>query len=734
LFCKYNDYFFQDGSGVNRVALLDPNTTQIDPHSSSPGLVEMREVLTVIGPTPDPEAGVPDAVKEWCINAPAVNPATKSVFFNSEDGHAYRWNLATNSLDQAIILNQGIGQPYVPTVIGPDGTVYTLNGGSLFALGNTPGLNVSLTSSSPDLRFTVVGDSVTFTATVTGSPVPNGTVTFQDFTYNGFNPELTTLASDVPLDANGRATFTTSSLAAGGNYLGNHFVRALYSNDTNHAFSVVSIVQKIHANATSTVLAVSSGEIVNGQAVTLTATVSGVPSGSGTPLGMVTFYDGLQAIGQVPLNANGVAAMTKSDFTPGTHPIEAVYVSDTRFARSFGFNGVHNNSPTVELARPYYDVSEGARTLEVEVVREGDTSGLATVDYATSDTAGANPCYSTSTGIASSRCDYISTLGTLRFAAGETSKIIAIPIIDDVYAEDDETFRITLSNITGAMPFTTFVTLTIVDNETVNGSINPIDEAGFFVRQHYLDFLNREPDPDGLAFWKDQITQCGSDAACIELKRINVSAAFFLSIEFQETGYLVYRVYKSAFGNLTSPVGAPVPVRFTEFLGDTQQMAQGVQVGIGNWQAQLETNKQAFTLAFVQRGDFLAAFPNSLTADQFVTQLDNNAGGVLSAAEKANLVAMLGTTPADVTKRASVLRSVAEDQDLNNAEKNKAFVLMQYFGYLRRNPNDPPEPGLNFNGYNFWLGKLNQFNGNFVNADMVKAFIVSTEYRQRFAP
>jgi hypothetical protein len=251
------------------------------------------------------------------------------------------------------------------------------------------------------------------------------------------------------------------------------------------------------------------------------------------------------------------------------------------------------------------------------------------------------------------------------------------------------------------------------------------------VRQHYVDFLNRDPDADGLAFWTNQITQCGADVACTELKRINVSAAFFLSIEFQETGYLVYRTYKTGFGNLA---GAPVPVKFTDFLRDTQQIGQGVQVGIGDWQAQLETNKQAFVLAFVQRTDFLAAFPNSLTAEQFVTQLNNNAGGFLSAGEKASLVTILGATPADVMTRASVLRSVAEDQDLKNAEQNKAFVLMQYFGYLRRNPDDPPEPGLNFDGYNFWLGKLNQFNGNFVDAEMVKAFIISTEYRQRFAP
>jgi hypothetical protein len=157
-----------------------------------------------------------------------------------------------------------------------------------------------------------------------------------------------------------------------------------------------------------------------------------------------------------------------------------------------------------------------------------------------------------------------------------------------------------------------------------------------------------------------------------------------------------------------------------------------VQVGIGNWQAQLEANKQAYALEFVQRPEFLTAFPNSLTANQFVTQLDGNAGGVLSASEKADLVATLGATPADITKRASVLRAIAEDADLRSAEFNKAFVLMQYFGYLRRNPDDAPDA--NFDGYNFWLGKLNEFNGNFINAEMVKAFIQSFEYHQRFGP
>lgn len=59
---------------------------------------------------------------------------------------------------------------------------------------------------------------------------------------------------------------------------------------------------------------------------------------------------------------------------------------------------------------------------------------------------------------------------------------------------------------------------------------------------------------------------------------------------------------------------------------------------------------------------------------------------------------------------------------------------MQYFGYLRRNPNDAPEPTLDFTGFNFWLNKLNQFSGDYIGAEMGKAFITAGEYRQRFAP
>ena len=207
----------------------------------------------------------------------------------------------------------------------------------------------------------------------------------------------------------------------------------------------------------------------------------------------------------------------------------------------------------------------------VTVTRSGDTSTAATVDYATCD------------GTATQKGDYILAVGRLVICAGETSKTFPVLIVNDVFQESSETFSVTLSNPVGTIIGARSVaSVAIADNDASTGS-NPLDNADavFFVRQHYLDFLNREPDAAGLAFWTDQITSCGSDQACIEIRRINVSAAFFLSIEFQETGYLVYKMYKAAYGNLP---GAPVPITYGEFLPDSQKIALGVEVGIGDWQ------------------------------------------------------------------------------------------------------------------------------------------------------
>jgi hypothetical protein len=250
-----------------------------------------------------------------------------------------------------------------------------------------------------------------------------------------------------------------------------------------------------------------------------------------------------------------------------------------------------------------------------------------------------------------------------------------------------------------------------------SGGGNGVDDAAFFVRQHYFDFLSREPDAPGFKFWTNEIEQCGTDLQCREVKRVNVSAAFFLSIEFQETGYLVYRLDKSSFGTMP---------KYTPFMIDASEVGRGVIVGSTGWQDRLESNKQAFVEAWVNRADFKSRY-DGMTNAQFVDALIANTGVAFTQADRDSLANGLAT---GAETRATVVRKMAENDAFSRKESNPAFVLMQYFGYLRRDPDSGPDADLS--GFDFWLGKLNQFNGNFVAAEMVKAFISSVEYRKRF--
>jgi len=373
------------------------------------------------------------------------------------------------------------------------------------------------------------------------------------------------------------------------------------------------------------------------------------------------------------------------------------------------------------------ETANATTKVDLFVTRTGDTAAPATVNYASSD------------GSASERSDYLAAFGTLQFAAGETSKTITVFIVDDVYGEGAETFSVTLSNPVGfTLASPSVLTVTINSDESVNG-LNPVKDANFntdfFVRQQYIDFFNREADAGGLNFWKNQIDECTTQS-CREIRRINVSAAFFVSIEFQETGYLVYKAYQAAFNS-----GEFLKLR--DFLPDTQEIGRGVVIGQPGADAQLEANKVAFFNDFVQRPEFLAAsaYPTTMTAAQFVDKVNANTfdprnpgAGALTQGECDSLVTLLTPNPSSPALRAQVLRSISQNPLFTNRQFNKAFVLMQYFGYLKRNPNDPPEFGLDFGGYNFWLGKLNQFNGNYIAAEMVKAFITSGEYEARFGP
>jgi len=389
------------------------------------------------------------------------------------------------------------------------------------------------------------------------------------------------------------------------------------------------------------------------------------------------------------------------------------YTGSHRFLDQDDVNGIqflYSSSPhTVSFSSSNFSVNESNGVATITVNRSGSTLPPVTVDYTTSD------------GSAQQTGDYTLALGKLSFGTNETTKTFQVLITDDGHVEGNETVNLTLSNPSGGLSLGTpsSAVLTISSNDSV--TTQPIDDAQFFVRQHYHDFLNREPDQDGLNFWTNEITSCGSDPQCIEIKRINVSAAFFLSIEFQETGYLAYRFYNAA---LSRPNGLP---RYLELMRDAQAAGRGIVVGAPGWEAQLEASKVAYANEFVSRSEFTALYPTSLSPTQFVDSLYAHAGITPSAQERQAAIDEFNNPSG---ARGRVLRRVADNADLKNRESNRAFVLMEYFGYLRRNPDDPPDN--NLDGYNFWLNKLNQFNGNFVDAEMVKAFVTSPEYRQRF--
>lgn len=373
----------------------------------------------------------------------------------------------------------------------------------------------------------------------------------------------------------------------------------------------------------------------------------------------------------------------------------------------------------IQFATDDFVISEGSGHIDITVTRAGDASGTATVNFNTYDQS--------QPGHASQKSDYEIALGKVTFAAGETSKTVRILIVNDVFVEDNETIDLALSNPTGTlvgMGSPNVATLTILDNDAIAPTTNPIDDANFFVRQHYLDFLNREPDTAGFTFWVNQITSCGADAACIDLKRANVSAAFFLSIEFQKTGVLAYLTNMAAFGNMPSSPG--VPVFYGTFERDVQSLQKDFVFGQAGADAQLEANTLAYFSGFVARPEFVFKYPTTQTPAVFVDALFTNAAIVPSAAQRQAAIdefAGAGDTT-DQAARARALRRVAENTAFSQAQFNRAFVLMEYFGYLRRDPDS--------SGYNFWLNKLNAAGGNFINSDMVKGFLVSSEYRQRF--
>jgi subtilisin-like proprotein convertase family protein len=236
-----------------------------------------------------------------------------------------------------------------------------------------------------------------------------------------------------------------------------------------------------------------------------------------------------------------------------------------------------------------------------------------------------------------------------------------------------------------------------------NATANPLDSDMFFVRQQYLDFLGREPDKGGLDYWTSQLVKCDADAGCLRQRRKEISAAFFMSEEFQQAGSYVLRLYDATFGR---------PITYAEFSADRMQVIGGPN---------LEMSKQAFVDEWVKRPLFKQQYPDMLSNTDFVNRLYDASGLLTSILERQRVIEQLdqGAT------RAQVLRNLAESDAFQRQEYNSAFVLMEYFGYLKRQPEE--------DGYRFWLDVLNNRDvGNY--RGMVCSFVTSAEYQQRFSP
>jgi Carboxypeptidase regulatory-like domain len=233
---------------------------------------------------------------------------------------------------------------------------------------------------------------------------------------------------------------------------------------------------------------------------------------------------------------------------------------------------------------------------------------------------------------------------------------------------------------------------------STNGGFNPLDTTEYFVRQQYVDFLGREPEEKGFNDWTDTNNNCApGDASC---DRVRVSEAFFRSEEFQQRGYFIYRFYSVAFGQ------KPDYAAFVPDLGRVSGFLDATQ---------LEAAKTQFASDFVNRPAF-AVWYNSLSNSAFVDELMNTAGVNLS-----NRQTLIDSLDNKTASRAQVLRQIAESGEVYGKYYNRAFVVMEYFGYLRRDPDIL---------YLTWIGVLEANPAD--SRQMVEGFVDATEYRNRF--
>ncbi|MGH9941820.1 MAG: BACON domain-containing protein [Pyrinomonadaceae bacterium] len=379
-------------------------------------------------------------------------------------------------------------------------------------------------------------------------------------------------------------------------------------------------------------------------------------------------------------------------------------------------------TPSVQFSAATYQFNENdaSRAATITLTRTGDTAGAVTVQYATLDDTAAVPCDPTTTqpngqpfprGTAYARCDYATSVDTVTFAPDETFKTFTVPLFDDAHVEGNETFQLRLSAPAGAtLGARITAVVTLLDNDTIASTTNSINTTPFFVRQHYLDFLAREPEPGEP--WSAILNNCSNVNDNPMCDRITVSAAFFGSPEFRLKGFFLFLFYRATLGQAFLP-------EYEEIITDMRRVT-------GQTPEEVVAKRLDFADEWVQRPAFVARFAG-LSNAAFVDALLANVGATLVTPDPASGVtrnSLVADLDAGRRTRAEALKLLAESQEVNTREFNNAFVAMQYYGYLRRKP----EPG----GYAGWLDAIGR-RGESPRV-MVNGFMNSVEYRLRFGP
>jgi glucose/arabinose dehydrogenase len=485
-----------------------------------------------------------------------------------------------------------------------------------------------------------------------------------------------------------------------------------FGEDESGELYVVNLNGTVHRLVNScsySISPASRGAAAEGETFTVNVTTQAGCSWSAVNNSFINIVSGASGTGSgtvtlsVPLNGSGVPR-TGTAFIAGQ--IFTVTQSE-----------VIPQAPTLQFSAATYQFSEGAGHATAVITREGDNDFTVSVKFETVDEFVDVSC-ATATGAAYARCDYSTTVDTITFAPGETSKEIRIPLVDDAHVEGNETVQLRLRDTTGVAVVGTpgTATLTITDNDTTAGA-NPIFTTPFFVRLHYLDFLSREPEPNEP--WSAILNNCpnvNNDPRC---DRITVSQSFFGAPEFRLKGLYVYFFYRVAFNR------RPV---YTEIIPDMGSVT-------GQTTADTYARRAAYPVSFVERQEFKTTYdPLSNTAfvqtlldryglQQITTPDPQNPEGTTKVTlTRAELINRLGATGAQALTRAQVLRAIVESDEIFAQEYRGAFVAMQYFGYLRRTPEEA--------GYQDWLRVINQDPNNI--RIMINGFMNSTEYRLRF--